>query len=85
MLLTQDPVTLYGPNGKIKSIPAIDAPGWIAAGWSLEQSSADLADEAENIPTSIPTLDSPATNQRLRKKPLIAAQEDGDGNTLSEV
>lgn len=79
MLLSQDPVTLYGPNGKVKSIPAIDAPGWIAAGWSLEQSRAD----EQEFP--IPIQDSPAPNpSRQRKKPL-AVENDGDGNTLPEI
>lgn len=30
-----DPIVLYSPDGKTtKSIPAIDAAGWINAGWA---------------------------------------------------
>lgn len=33
--MLEDPVTLY-KDGKLRRIPAVDAPGWIAAGWSKE-------------------------------------------------
>ncbi len=35
-----DPVTLY-KDGKLKTIPAIDAQGWIANGWSESRSASN--------------------------------------------
>lgn len=74
MLLNQDPVTLYGPNGQIKSIPAIDAPGWIAAGWSLEPT-------VEVVPPPTPdsgALAGQAASPSSKRKKLVAAENDGD-------
>lgn len=34
-MFQQDPITLYSQDGKSRSIPAIDASGWINAGWQL--------------------------------------------------
>ncbi|WP_445634593.1 hypothetical protein NSTC745_06415 [Nostoc sp. DSM 114161] len=86
MLLNQDPVTLYGPNGGSKSIPAVDAPGWLAAGWTLEESREAGGQGAEENNSPVSSPQSPIPNpSRQRKKPLAAIPEDdGDGNTLPE-
>ncbi|MFN6572367.1 hypothetical protein [Dendronalium sp. ChiSLP03b] len=82
-MLKQDPVTLYGPNGQNKSIPAVDAPGWLAAGWSVEESRGDEGDgelggdEGENIDTPVPSPSTPP-----KRKKIVA--ENGAGNSLSE-
>jgi hypothetical protein len=77
MLLTQDPVTLY-KDGKSRQIPAIDAPGWIAGGWSTDANA--YLDSLLASPGSIPSA-SPETSAK-RKKPV--AVENDDGNTLPE-
>ncbi|MEH1777087.1 hypothetical protein [Nostoc sp.] len=96
MLLNQDPVTLYGPNGKVKSIPAVDAPGWLAAGWSLSEvgndkdagglATATLTEVASNLPptSSPPPPTSSEQNSKQRKKSVAVQEDNGDGNPLPE-
>lgn len=56
------PVTLYSPDGKrTREIAAIDAPGWIRAGWLFEppvlvQSVAAPDSEAEDLHEPVPTI-----------------------------
>jgi hypothetical protein len=69
-MLLKDPVTLYGPDGQIKSIPAIDAPGWMASGWNLQ-------------PTVEVVLPPTPESSSKRKKLVVAAENDGD--SLPEV
>ncbi|MBW4677131.1 MAG: hypothetical protein KME52_24940 [Desmonostoc geniculatum HA4340-LM1] len=83
MLLNQDPVILYGPNGQVKSIPTVDAPGWLAQGWSLEQSNGDKGGEEENLsPIPDPQSPTPSPSGTTPKRKRIVAEN--DGNTLPE-
>ncbi|WP_414755538.1 hypothetical protein [Anabaena sp. CCY 9910] len=52
-----DPVTLYKDGRQSRRIPVVDAPGWIAAGWSLEP-------PAATSPDPIPELKS--TRRKVR-------------------
>ncbi|HYX14764.1 MAG TPA: hypothetical protein VE944_10425 [Nostoc sp.] len=58
-----DPVTLY-KDGKARSIPAIDAPGWMANGWAKQPTAPEV------IPLSVETSS--------KRKKLVAADNDGD-------
>lgn len=61
-----DPIILYSPDGqKPKSIAAIDAPGWIAAGWTTEQSS-PVPTEAGETPLEEPPLSHPQTTRKVK-------------------
>ena len=72
MLFNQDPIILHGPLGQTKPIPAIDAPGWIAQGWSLEP---------------IPILQAIEEVQALppKRKKLLSETKPNDGDTVSEI
>ncbi|MBD2437377.1 hypothetical protein [Nostoc sp. FACHB-110] len=58
MLKPQDPLTLYGPLGQIKRIPAVDAAGWLANGWSTQsipESSETIGVEGEPESSELPS------------------------------
>ncbi|MBN3875254.1 hypothetical protein [Nostoc sp. JL23] len=80
MLLNQDPVILYGPNGITKSIPAIDAQGWISAGWATEP----MPQVQLDVPSTVvhPQVETPPFATSKRKKP---AAIENDSDTISEI
>jgi hypothetical protein len=67
------PVTLYSPDGKrSRQIAAIDAPGWIRAGWLKDPPVILLAvtptPEPEPAPTSVPEPEEPVIEEAQASK-----------------
>ncbi|MEH1790827.1 MAG: hypothetical protein V7L23_35990 [Nostoc sp.] len=67
------PVTLYSPDGKrTREIAAIDAPGWIRAGWLKEPPvivlAATPAPTLDPAPTSVPEPEEPVTEEAQASK-----------------
>lgn len=70
MLKPQDPITLYGPDSQVKRIPAIDAPGWLAAGWSTEP-----IKEAETEELGVSDQEPPSSPPKRRKAAVETSEE----------
>ncbi|MBD2488997.1 hypothetical protein [Aulosira sp. FACHB-615] len=70
MLKPQDPITLYGPDSQVKRIPAIDAPGWLAAGWSTEPIKETVEAESE-----LGSSELPSSPPKRRKAAVIDSEQ----------
>lgn len=50
MLIPSDPVVLFSPDGRrSKRFAAIDAPGWLSAGWSLAPIEKPMLEKKDSI------------------------------------
>ncbi|MFK0735596.1 MAG: hypothetical protein ACFKPT_02550 [Gloeotrichia echinulata GP01] len=85
-MLLNDPLTLY-KDGKSRRIPAIDAPGWIANGWS----DVDV-DEEKELPPPTPYSLLPTPPSDLMENfsttdeqtSVVKRRGKNGGNTVSE-
>lgn len=71
-MLLEDPQLLHSPDGKdTRKVPAVDAPGWIAKGWTTEKPTPSPMAAVRTPAIDLPGDQlHPPTESVVKKKPV---------------